>query len=395
MMKALDRLKSLLDSSAAPALARPWAIEQNLDKHIQHLEQTINKGPGHSVPRAFLEDAVRRFWTTKQLDNFMEALLVSLGIALPVGLQRVRVIEDKERFVILLANVDEYLPAPRQYQWCYQGLLSGYFQYDPMNEDTPPSGRENWRNLRDYLGKRSTRILDGKNNPLWVHTLQQHPTLFSENPCNRYGAALLVGDHHEVDELRKVLNIYDSTWFMRELFLGQVKVAVQKSDPEFLELLQPVIFLLEQNEQIRDDGLALVLDRFVRINPPRLSPQLRDAAVERWGNPWLPSKTMCWSRVTPDARAMVAEWLKLEFIEAFFTLLVEEKSGDSRRLEFWRRYVNSINDIHFALGAEARNSKDPDFILLRKKMEGLVVELTGNVKVEQCFHYEHGIAGHR
>jgi hypothetical protein len=94
---------------------------------------------------------------------------------------------------------------------------------------------------------------------------------------------------------------------------------------------------------------------------------------------------MRWGRVTPEARAMVAEWLKLEFIEAFFTLLAEEHIGDNRRLEFWARYVNAIEDIHFALGTDARENRSPDFQALRKKMAGLVVPLQDNVRTNNAF----------
>lgn len=82
---------------------------------------------------------------------------------------------------------------------------------------------------------------------------------------------------------------------------------------------------------------------------------------------------------------MVTEWLKLEFIEAFFTLLAEEKSGDSRRLAFWKRYVHAIEDIHFGLGSDARNSKAPDFVALRKKMNGLIVPLNDPIGSNNAF----------
>ena len=42
---------------------------------------------------------------------------------------------------------------------------------------------------------------------------------------------------------------------------------------------------------------------------------------------------------------MVADWLKLEFIETFFTKLAEDGFGDPRRMNFWKRYVKAINHI--------------------------------------------------
>lgn len=88
------------------------------------------------------------------------------------------------------------------------------------------------KTLRTYLGKRSSRILEGDRNPQWAESLQQHKTLLSEDPCMRYGGPLLAGDHAEVDELREVLNISDSSWFMRKLYLAQVRAAVRHQAEE-------------------------------------------------------------------------------------------------------------------------------------------------------------------
>jgi len=41
---------------------------------------------------------------------------------------------------------------------------------------------------------------------------------------------------------------------------------------------------------------------------------------------------------------------------------------------FWKRYVKQIDHIEFALGALARNSRDRDFVALRRKMAGVICE---------------------
>jgi hypothetical protein len=384
-MDAINRLKSLLSAGSEKPLTRPWAVEETIDAHIKNLERYLREGAGAYVPRDLQEEAVRRFWASKRIENLKDARLVSFGIALPVGPQRLRVIEDRDRFPALLEGVDQYLPAPKQYRRCYQGLLSGYFSYDPEANDLPKTGRTNWETLRSYLRERSSCVRDGERNPQWVDSLQHHLTLLSEHPCVRYGAPLLAGEHAAVDELREVLNISDSSWFMRKLYLAQVQSAVGEADAEFLRLLYRVLDLLQENQLILDEGLSLVLNRFAGLKPPPLACALRDAAVNWWGNPWLQSNAMRWGRVTPEARAMVADWLKLEFIEAFFTLLAEEHTGDNRRLKFWARYVNSIEEIHFALGTSARNNRSPDFQTLRKKMVGLEVRLQDSVRTNNAF----------
>lgn len=385
-MTALQRLQSLLQSHSSAAQARPWAVEQSIDGHIARLRRRL-KSPGSSTPPdALQEAAVRRFWPSMQLDTFKEARLVSFGLALSVGPQRQRVIEDDARFSALLSDVDKYLPNKPLYRHCYMGLFNGYFAYDPDAKATPRRGKENWNHLRHYLGERAPQVLGGRSNPQWTETLQQHHELFTPNPCVKYGARLLTGDRTEVDELRSVLRIPDSAWFMRKLFLAQIEAAVAKDDPGFLEVLQRALDLIEENALIRDEGLALVLDRFaVRSGASTVHAALRNAAVNNWGNPWLQLNAMRWGRVTPAARAMVTEWLKLEFIEDFFTLLAEDGTGDTRRLEFWKRYVHSMDDVHFALGQDALTSPAPDFVALRKKMAGLATPLQGTVRANNAF----------
>lgn len=383
-MSALDRLKNLLDQVSEKALAREWQVDRSIDEHIKKLERYQREGM--AMPEQDIqEEAIRRFWTNHRLDSLREVRLVSYGVALPVGPKRLRIIEDQERFPALLEGVDRYLPRPRQYRRCYQGLLSGYFGYDPEAAEVPDTGRKNWRHLRSYLGSHSAQVLDGACNPQWAESLQRHPTLFGEEPCEPYGPALLAGDRTEVDELRDALHISDSSWFMRKLFLAQIQAAIKKSNSAFRGLLPSLLELLRGNQIVHDQGLALILDRYADIEPMALHKELRDMAVKGWGNPWLDRNQPRWGRVGQRARTMVAEWLKLEFIEAFFTLLAEENAGDNRRLEFWKRYVSVIDDIHFALGADARTNSSHDFVVLRKKMEGRLVELRDTVRTNNAF----------
>jgi hypothetical protein len=72
---------------------------------------------------------------------------------------------------------------------------------------------------------------------------------------------------------------------------------------------------------------------------------------------------------------MVTDWLKLDLIRQFFGLLSEDSANDKRRLKFWESYHKNIDDMYFALGSYARNNRSRDFIDLRKKMAGRVLDL--------------------
>lgn len=387
MMKGLALLQNKLECAFAPTLAKSWTQDTGLDAQIHALKRFIQQGSGGSASLSMQEEAVITFWPTMKLNGFKDTRLVSYGITLPVGPQRLRVIEDRQRFSSLLDGVDKFRQQPRLFRRCYHGLMQGYFSYDPESKDVPDAGVRNWQTLRTYLGERVGETRSTGVEPSWVDSIHQHSTLFGIDPCVRYGHQLLAGNDTEVNELREVLGITDSTWFMRKLYLAQVVAVTQKPAPEFTSLLSRIVELLQHKsaDQVCDQGLALLLNRLASLHPAPLNVPLKNAVVQRWGNPWLQLNAMRWGRVSSEARALVTEWLKLEFIETFFTLLAEEKAGDSRRLDFWKRYVNAIEEIHFALGRGALQSGSPDFVTLRKKMSGLIVELDDSNRDNNAF----------
>lgn len=387
MMKGLALLQSKLEGAFAPTLAKSWTQDNGLDAQIHALKKFIQQGSVGTASLSMQEEAVKAFWPTMKLNGFKDTRLVSYGITLPVGPQRLCVIEDRQRFSSLLDGVDKFKQQPRLFRRCYHGLMQGYFSYDPESKHTPDVGVQNWQTLRTYLGERAGDTRSTGVEPSWVDSIHQHSTLFGVDPCGRYGPKLLAGDDAEVNELREVLGISDSTWFMRKLYLAQVVAATQKPASEFTSLVPRIVELLQHKsaDQVCDQGLALLLNRLASLTPAPLSVPLKDAVVHRWGNPWLQLNAMRWGRVSPEARAMVTEWLKLEFIETFFTLLAEEKAGDTRRLDFWKRFVNAIEEIHFALGRGALQSTSPDFVTLRRKMNGLIVQLDDSNRDNNAF----------
>jgi hypothetical protein len=104
-------------------------------------------------------------------------------------------------------------------------------------------------------------------------------------------------------------------------------------------------------------------------------PDLRDFAVAQWGNPWLSLNQEKWSLVSDEARKMIAGWLKRILIKDFFSLLAADGSNDTRRFEFWERYVDSMGDMYFALGSSARRHGGPDYKDARKRAAGLLLNL--------------------
>ena len=344
----------------------------SIDVVIAEMEaKSKSRKAGHVVDDHLLE-AVKRFWQCQELSSFRDAYMLSWGLCLPHQPQGPCVLEDRPRLQKVLDGVDEWRVKPGAYRRCYQGLVKSYFTYDVLAESTPGAGRNNWSLLRDYLQERNGLIKDKSLNPEWVDTAVGNRQLFGEQPCEPYVDALLRGDSGAIDHLCEQLGINKASWFLRELVLAQIKGATKLGNAQFLALLPRLLDLLAANEVLRDRGMVTVLDRYAAVPGTALHQGLRDKAVAWWGNPWLPSHDTEWGGVTQVARTMVADWLKLEFIETFFTKLAEDGLGDPRRMNFWKRYVKSIDHIEFALGSTARNSRERDMTVLREKMKGLL-----------------------
>lgn len=148
-----------------------------------------------------------------------------------------------------------------------------------------------------------------------------------------------------------------------------VNAAATKGDAEFQEHLPNLLIMLAEHSLAINEGLSSLLDRYCRCTSIGLSEDLRDFAVGQWGNPWLSVNQAKWSLVSNEARAMVVDWLKLDLLRQFFSLLTEDGRNDTRRLKFWERYHDSIDDMYFALGNTARWHRGTDFQAFRKKAE--------------------------
>lgn len=373
-MNALSSLTAAL-RPATDEGAKPFLASTAIDDVLAQMQRSRRDHKPAEIADSLQLEAVRRFWASKEVQSFRDAFVLSSALCLPIRSGAECVLEDKPRLDALLNGVDVWAATPKTYRRCYQGLVKSYFTYDGIGGDQTTPGRQNWRYLRGYLNERNRTVESPGINPDWVGYVTAHRHLFTDAPCIPYVAEMLKGDRSQVDRVCEHLGIAKTSWFLRELVLAQVVGATKLEDAPFQELMPRLLELLAANEFLRDRGLVLILDRYSKIRGSHLNQTLRDAAVSWWGNPWLPSNESRWGGVREEARAMVADWLKLEFIETFFTKLAEDGLGDPRRMDFWKRYVKAINHIEFALGSTARNSRERDMVVLRKKMTGLVREL--------------------
>jgi hypothetical protein len=377
-MSALQFLSTLLQSGIENSSIE-HTDRSGIDSLLATMQATAKGRKGFSVPESLQFEAVKRFWPNQEASTFRDVYLLSWALCIPHRDDGECVMESASHLEQVLGYVDQYTGNPPAFRRCYQGLVKGYFQYNYGNrKDTfLAAARRNWPLLRDYLYDRNQLIQTERGNPDWVQAAQENRGLFTRDPCALYVDALLRGDCSVVRHMCDQLQISQTSWFQERLVMGQVHKAISMKDGDFVQLLPKLLGMemFVENHVLRDSAMRLLLDRYSSIPGRPLHPQLRDFSVAWWGNPWLPSNATSWGGVTDDARTMVADWLKDELIEAFFTKLADDGLADPRRMNFWKRYVKAMRHIEFALGSTARNSREPDFVALRKKMHGLICEL--------------------
>lgn len=350
---------------------------KDLTKQVESLRAWVN---GQSSDRAQgdgrIKEALRQFYQSPTINGLPQARLLTFGCTVRLSRPEFTLIEDAERFPRLIDGVDKFHRSPKAYRRCYKGLLAAYFSYDPDGMETVEEGSKNWTLLRSYLEARVSALEDNGRSE-WIPTVREHQNLLSSRPCDRYAGRLLKDDDKLFQEAKSKLEIADASWVVRRLVLAQISAAASQSDTQFNAYLQKLLELIGEYALIKDEGLAIVLDRYAACASTPIHSELRDTAVASWGNPWMSHNSARWSRVSDRARGMVTAWLKHKVIGMFFSLLTEDGTADTRRLKFWQQHHEQIDDMYFALGSYARFNLNSSFVELRDEMSGRLLELYG------------------
>ncbi len=329
--------------------------------------------------------AVKAFWIDSQLHSVRQARLVSFALTLPVPSSGQCLMDDSDRFGCLLDGLKRLRNRPLEYRRCYQGLLHSYFSYDTYSDKTSDAGRINWRALRHHLHENHALLNCGRIVPDWVHAVAENLQIFGDDPCAPYAKVVLEGDSSAINELCEKLGITKGSWFWYELVIAQIRWSVRENRDVFLKYMPRLLELLRDNEVLRDKGLTMILDHYASLPHPEINVKLREAAVEFWGNPWLPSNKARWGGVAIEAKDMISDWLKRDLIKAFFEVLSADGVANQRRVNFWLKYVGSIDRIHFALGSWALDVDNKNMQELLRRMAGLTTELKGGVQHNNAF----------
>jgi hypothetical protein len=373
MMSSLANLRAALAQANSTSLKTLNLEAGVLEKQVRNLKSWVGSRNSSRPPENVTVAALNSFYRTAELADLRQAWLVCFGCIDPVLPERAKLIEDIDRFPLLLSGVDDYQDEPRAFRRCYRGLLHGYFAYDP--DMAPRPGQQNWERLRAYLKDHVANASGRGWMPGWLETLHSNPGLLGDAPGAVYGLELVLDDGQKFALVRRALGIPDASWLVRSAVLGLIDAATGDPDQPFQAKLPGLLALLSRHPLAANEGLRRLLGRYAECSPVTLNPPLRDFAVSLWGNPWLKLNAAKWSLVADGARKMVADWLKLELIQRFFSLLAADGMNNTRRLKFWERYHASIDDMYFALGNTAYYHSGADFRDVRRKMEDRLLSL--------------------
>lgn len=328
-------------------------------------------------PEKMIRDAVFAFRSTLRLRDSRETRFVCWGAATRFGKDEYLLMESEGLFKRLLTSVDNYSSDPKAFRRCFRGLLSSYFGYDPDSADATESGRNNWELLRFFLEKKINMInTPGLSGHDWVNAITEHRNLLSDTPCERYGKGFLSGEQADLD-------ISASTWVSRAIFNARFSAAVSCDDEEFVSYLPRLMKMLEDRRYARfmDKGLSMLLDRYSGGRQMPVHHELRDFIAKHWKSPWSLAGTNKWSLVSGQAYSMVVKWMRLDLVKRFFEYFSGDGFNSSRRSDFWGLYIDRISEIYFALGRDAMGDRRPDFMSVKKRMEGRLLAIDDGLSI--------------
>ena len=205
--------------------------------------------------------------------------------------------------------------------------------------------------------------------------------LLSENdPCGPYVEADLEGLETAIAALREKLRLQNS-WVFEELYDRQIKFICEQDDAKFLSSLDKAIEFLSALPALTHQGLAELLKRYFELVDKPVHETLKEFAIESWGSPSLPSKAEAsWNLVPQPVKGMVQEWVAREDLQDFFTVIKDDAEVDSRRLDYWMRFIKQIQFAKIYLGDDYFYSSNPDIIeIKRKRGEDRLGRLIGTI----------------
>lgn len=377
MPEQIEKLRSSLlgivgaSSSLAVSFGKPKVMAEELER----VRATFNRQGNAPPTKDRILKAITAFLGMNSIENAEQARLIAWGLDVP-HVRDKSLLEMDQPFSQFIKEVWESWEKDPVSAKTWRGLLSSYFRY-PGRYAEDEMGRANWDALRKLLQQTFPPLLNGRQHkPSWMLLLKEHRNILDLDPCDVYAEDALKGDTRAVDELKDVLAIPESSWFIAEWVRAQIEYACSLEERQFKQHLPRLCEVLRRNAVYINDGLTRLLTRYCDCGDTSEYAELARLAVDHWGNPKLRGSTL-WGLVSPEVKGMVLKWLISKDLRIFFDLFASDHDADQdqRRLAFWMRYLDQIQDAYFALGGQAFDSKQEDYLEVKRRNEGRVSKL--------------------
>lgn len=365
-------------------------VRARLQVHREH------GGAGIEADSRSIMSAMASFRRAGKIDGFRDLKYVCLGMG-TLDSQSWCAMAD-ERLRNRVTELVEGQSEMRRRIRCFQALLSSFWGFPLNGKQASDEAKAGWVALRKWLRVERERILKSKEaKPPWFASLTKHVALLSDHPCDRFGEALLRGDSSELQDARESLAIPLDSWVVEEAVIAQMRAGCASNDETFKVTLPNLIKIgtgrggVELGESLRQRSVSLLVSRYAKCRERPEQTALRDAAVSIIGNPWLRRANWdAWvvdARDKPDdqSREMVNGWLKRRLIADFFELLSVDGAGDRRRVDYWLRFEDAIEDMWFALGSDARDRRGELFNDFKKRAKGRLLDLDSTTADNNAF----------
>jgi len=382
------RLEEAMGSPRFSAATQNWGNPEAMSRVLARVERYYTSP--HAISDSELDSvaaAVLRFRESRQLGDYQETKYICIGAS--QNLSGWCLLQDHELLEILLRR--SRLGLHRQRLKYFGCLFGSYWSFPRDEKETSAAARLGWLRLRGWLEVQRL-FLDGsvKTKLPWFQMLNDHSNLLGDQPCKRYGQELLEGTSSSLNEALGVLGVGSDSWLRNEAVAAQMQAGAELEDAQFQSHLPRLVeiaagrtgFRLSRSISIR--CLAVLISRYASCASTPEHIPLRDATMAFIGNPWTHRAT--WDAYVLDtagrpddaAREMIKGWLKVRLIKDFFDLLSEERSADGRRLNYWLGFEPMIQEMWFALGADAQSDPRKDYVEFRQRAHGRLVDLAGS-----------------
>ena len=377
-----EYVRAFEQTYSMPSLEEPIKQIEDIRKQIEEkLKDAVMGEPNPELVRQTIEKFFRWARNSSTEDfSWLEVALLCHGLLIDIP-KYGSLMESENAVKVLLRKFsiqyESYILS--SYHW--QGLLNAYLNASPRQN---PKIEANWKELRSFLEISLDKVASQSSFKLrWLDALITHRVILTENATQSLARNALEGRNERVMRIEREVSIPSSSWFWPELLMAQVEVIIAYPDDKFKQAIHILLPQLQYRKEWLDDGLARILNRYVKCNNSESHQEIKTTVVSRWKSPSL-EKQSNWERVSLEAKRMVQRWLVVEDLKDFFLTLrqsADDTSLNRRRFEFWMQYLDQISFSFLILGADTRTNYQQ---LLAGKV-GRYSALTGTKSTNNAF----------